>query len=115
MPNLRRLGRDAEDRAAQHLLEQGFTIVTRRYKAKHGEIDLVALEGEVLVFVEVKCRRSPSAWPEAAVDERKIERLAQAAAEYAARFECDNRPTRFDLVAVTPKEVRHYRDAFRPR
>lgn len=115
MPNFRHLGREAEDRAAEYLLEQGFTIVTRRYKARRGEIDLVALDGDVLVFVEVKCRRGPSDSPEAAIDEAKVNRLAEAAAEYAARFDCERRAARFDLIAVTPDALRHYRDAFRPR
>ena len=46
MPNLRQLGAEAEDRAATYLLGLGYTLVTRRFKAAHGEIDLVALDGE---------------------------------------------------------------------
>jgi len=115
MPNLAKLGHEAEDRAAQYLLDKGYTIVTRRYKAKHGEIDIVALDGELLVFVEVKYRRGNSSWPEAAVDDAKIERLAKAALEYATAFGCLGMPTRFDLIAVTPNSMRHHPDAFRPR
>lgn len=115
MPNLRRLGREAEDRAAQHLIDKGYTIVTRRFKARQGEIDIVALDGDILVFVEVKYRKDKGASPEAAVDELKIDRIAAAAAEYASRFDCSNRCTRFDLIAVTPGTIRHHEDAFRPR
>ncbi|MBI3721608.1 MAG: YraN family protein, partial [Fimbriimonas ginsengisoli] len=102
MPDLRRLGREAEDRAAAFLLEQGLTLVTRRYTARGGEIDLIALDGETLVFVEVKSR-GPRGSPEEAIDDRKAARLSAAADAYMAAMHERDRPIRFDLVAITPE------------
>jgi len=115
VPNLRRLGSDAEDQAAEYLLEKGYTIVTRRYQTKHGEIDIVALDGDMLVFVEVKYRNQADAFPETAVDGTKTDRLAKTAERYAIEFGCLDKQTRFDVIAVTPRAIRHHIDAFRPR
>jgi putative endonuclease len=51
MSSLRRLGQDAEDRAADFLIAKGLTVVTRRFTVRQGEIDLVALDGDEIVFV----------------------------------------------------------------
>lgn len=115
MPNLRRVGRDAEDLAAEYLLDKGYTLVTRRYQTKHGEIDIVALDGDILVFVEVKFRKQPDSFPETAVDTVKTNHLAKTAECYAVEFGCLGKQTRFDLIAVTPRAIRHHIDAFRPR
>jgi putative endonuclease len=115
MPDFRGVGREAEDRVADFLVAKGYTIVTRRFKAKHGEIDLVALDGDLLVFVEVKWRRDADARPEDAVDERKAMHLAAAAAEYLREVGEPNRPFRCDIVAATPLGMRHYEDALRSR
>jgi putative endonuclease len=52
------LGRSGEDRAAKHLASRGYTILERNYTAPQGELDLIALDGDTLVFVEVKTRTS---------------------------------------------------------
>ena len=114
MPSVRRLGADAEDRAADFLIEKGFTIITRRYKARHGEIDLVALDGDVLVVVEVKERTKPGYVPEESVSVMKAQRLGLAAAEYVRKNGALDREIRFDLVCFDPGGVRHHVDAFRP-
>lgn len=115
MPNLRRVGQEAEDRAARYLLEQGYTIVTRRFKGVHGEIDLVALDGEVLVVVEVKFVRSSFRKAESGLDDRKVERLAAVTDEYLHKFSLHERRLRYDLIAIDADGLRHHVDAFRPR
>lgn len=112
MPSARRLGSHEEDEAARYLAREGFTIVRRRAKMRSGEIDIVALDGETLVFVEVKSRAGGDA--EAAIDRAKAHRLALAAAEYVVANEVSDRPSRFDLIAISPEGFRHYRDIFRP-
>ena len=114
MPNLRRIGAEAEDRAADFLLGLGYTIVTRRFKSSRGEIDIVALDGDTLVFVEVKFRRTPGAIPEEAVDAKKIAYFVQATDEYLHKSDMRDSPVRFDMIAVTPTDLRHHIDAFRP-
>jgi putative endonuclease len=112
-----RLGRRGERMAARYLRRRGYRIVARNYRAAGGEIDLVAMEGETLVFVEVKLRRSTAAGtPEEAVDARKQERLQRAAAAFAARMRAAAHPLRFDIVAITETSGRSrielFKDAF---
>jgi putative endonuclease len=87
--------------------------VTRRYKARHGEIDLVALDGDVLVFVEVKERRARGYVPEEGVGARKASRLAAAAREYLTAMGEREREFRFDVIAIDADGLRHHRDVFR--
>lgn len=113
MPDFRSLGREAEDKAAAYLLSIGYTPVTRRYTVKGGEIDLVVLDGETLVFVEVKQRDGRGLTPEESVDRKKTERLAVAAEAYMLAMG-ETRDIRFDLVAIDPRGLRHHKDFFRP-
>ncbi len=112
MPHARVLGKEAEDRAARYLIERGYTIVTRRYKARHGEIDLIALDGDTLVFVEVKMRRSRFQTPEEAISVVKIERLQRAASEYLISTDAVGTKLRYDVVAIDPDGLRHYLGVF---
>ena len=113
MPDVRRIGSDAEDRAANYLIEQGFTIVTRRWSTRGGELDLVALDGETLVFVEVKQRSGRWSSPEEAISEVKIQRFLIAVARYALDTDQLDRASRYDVIAIDDKGLRHYEDAFR--
>jgi putative endonuclease len=112
-----RLGRRGERMAERYLRRSGYRIVARNFRAPGGEIDLVAMEGETLVFVEVKMRRSLAAGaPEEAVDARKEQRLRRAASAFAARMRAGARPMRFDIVAINASEGRPrielFKDAF---
>ena len=92
----------AGERAAEEVLAAaGLTVVARRFRCRRGEIDLVAWEGPVLVFVEVKRRASVShGTPAESVDARKRARLARAAAVWLARYDREPPPCRFDVVEV---------------
>ncbi len=114
---LNRLLGDAGERAAiQHLRGQGFRIITRNYRNAAGEIDFIAREGEILVFVEVKTRRSGQ--PVEAVNLEKQRRLARAALVFLRRYRLLDHRWRFDVVAVVwPDDrrapaIEHYRNAF---
>lgn len=113
MPHVRRVGLDAEDAAAEYLAAQGFTLLTRRFKASGGEIDLVALEGDTLVFVEVKLRRRSD--PLDAIDARKRQSMFEAAEIYLSRYDGPSCEVRFDVVTMTPDGPTLFRDAFQPR
>jgi putative endonuclease len=113
VPNFRGVGRAAEDRAAEYLIERGFTIVTRRYKTRRGEIDLIALDGDVLVFVEVKERRAPGHVPEESISRRKIATLVDAANTYLVAMGEPDREARFDVIAIDRQGLRHHVDVFR--
>jgi len=111
MGDRQRLGRTAEDQAAEYLLGLGYSLVTRRFRVKGGEIDLVALDGDVVVFVEVKVRYAPGYLPEEAIGETKVVRWQRTAEEYMRRLE-DDRPYRFDVIAIDGNGLRHHRHIF---
>jgi putative endonuclease len=115
MPHPRRIGAEAEERAARHLLENGYVLVKRNYVGCDSEIDLIALDGDCLVFVEVRYRRR-GAWesPEESVSISKQRRLWKAAEQYLAEVVGKEISARFDVIALTENDLRHHKDAFRP-
>lgn len=108
----RRLGADAEDRAADYLLSLGYTLLKRRYKARRGEIDVVALDGDTIVFVEVKHRTTGLIEPEATITATKRTRLAAAARQYLEEEATPDFYARHDLVAIDNDGLRHYQNVF---
>jgi len=113
------LGRRGEEAASRHLEGLGWTILERRHRTRFGEIDLVAEDGDVLVFVEVRSRRSRSCGsPEESVSAAKQRRLELLARSFLAGRGIRGRSCRFDVIAVEEypggqMELRHLRDAFR--
>ncbi|MDH3359496.1 MAG: YraN family protein [Desulfobulbaceae bacterium] len=95
------LGRQGEEVACQHLRKLGYRILCCNYRRRQGEIDIVAEDGVVLVFVEVKTR-SGSAFgdPLEAVTSRKRNQIAKTALQYLAENDCHGRSSRFDVVGV---------------
>ena len=112
------LGRQGEDLAVQALKKKDYRILARRERSRLGEIDIVARDGKVLVFVEVKTRRGHRfGTPLEAVDHRKQKKLTRLALAYAARRGWSESPIRFDVVGVEflPDQrprVRIYQNAF---
>lgn len=95
------LGILGETLACAELCRRGYSILARRYRTRFGEIDIVARDGDVTVFVEVKARHgndfgdgaeSVTAW--------KQRRIAKMAVDFLARHRLHDRPCRFDVVAV---------------
>ena len=114
----RLLGQAGESAAENYLRRKGYGIVARNLRSSVGELDLVAEDGQVLVFVEVKARRTGVFGGAIhAVHQRKQEKLIQLAAQYLARHHIKDRPCRFDVVllqgtdAVDPR-IEHIQNAF---
>ncbi len=116
-----RIGRRGERTARRFLRwRKGYRIVERNWRLpRFGELDIVALDGQVLVFVEVKTRRADAlAIPEDAITPDKQQRLRRLAQAFTTQYGLGHLPCRFDVVAVTvrswprPGRVMHYRDAF---
>lgn len=96
-----RLGHDGEEIAGEFLVKSGYVIVTRNYRCKLGEIDIIARDGEFLVFIEVKTRTGSSCGsPAAAVTVRKQRQISKAAQCYLAEHRLFEAPARFDVVAI---------------
>ncbi|MCC7085817.1 MAG: YraN family protein [Pirellulales bacterium] len=90
------------ERAAERLLKRkGYKIVARGQRLRGGELDLVAVDGRTVVFVEVKTRRTSIAGtPAEAVDARKQQRMTRAATIFLNRHSLEDYSSRFDVVAV---------------
>ncbi len=101
-PNHRRqLGQWGENLAASHLEAQGYRIVERNWRCSLGEIDIVAQEGDVLVFAEVKTRQSQNfGTPEESITRRKSQRLIDLGVQYCADHDLEDVEWRIDLVAI---------------
>jgi putative endonuclease len=112
-------GQQGENLACAELERRGYAILARRYRTSHGELDIVARQGDYLVFVEVKARDGSSfGEPEEAVTAQKQQRIVWMATDYLARLGGPEVACRFDVVGVdastTPPAIVVIQDAFRP-
>lgn len=115
------LGERGEEAAARFLERLGYTVVARSQRTKLSEIDLIAVEGETIVFVEVKTRASDDrSAPSEAVDRDKQRRLARAAMVYLKRHNLLEYAARFDVISIvwpagsSAPEIEHIPSAFEP-
>ena len=119
MPSARDdLGRRGEDEAARYLASLGYRIVGRRERVLRGDIDIVALDGRTVVFVEVRSRSDTAhGHPAETVGFVKQRRIADLANAYIRRHRLEDCSVRIDVVAVTfaaggKPVVEHYQNAF---
>jgi putative endonuclease len=111
------VGRDGERRAVELLRKNGYTILARNYRCRSGEIDIVASHEGEIVFVEVKARGTDEKGTALdAITPAKRRRIARVAEAFLAERGLDERPCRFDVVAIAvhPEESggQIVRDAF---
>jgi putative endonuclease len=113
------LGRRGERTAVKFLKRNRYKILHRGYRILGGELDIVAVDGRTIVFVEVKTRASHDAGhPAEAVDSHKQRQLTQLALAYLRRYQLQNYPARFDVVAITwpagnaRPTIEHFKNAF---
>lgn len=112
--NKRSIGKEFEQRAVDFLQDKGYLILERNYQCKFGEIDIIALDREYLVFVEVKYRKNrESGYPEEAVNYQKQRKISKTAGYYCLQKNIlENVCCRFDVIAIDAGEIRHYENAF---
>ena len=113
------LGRAGEDEAAAFLKKKGYVLAARNYRAKVGEIDIIAWQdAQTLVFVEVKTRQGCLfGTPAQAVDAHKRKKIILTATQYLRQRRLGDCFCRFDVIEVyampaAPWRVRHYEGAF---
>jgi putative endonuclease len=95
------LGKIGEELACRELVSRGYAISAKRYRTRHGEIDIVAEDGATVVFVEVKMKSSAECGTAAeSVTRWKQRRVVRMAIDYIARHNLHDRPIRFDVVAI---------------
>ena len=110
-------GRWGEDRAVTHLRRLGYHIVDRNWRSGErevtGELDIVAEDGDTVVFCEVKARRSNGfGGAAAAVGEAKQQRIRELAASWLRGRAGDGRPVRFDVITIEGVALTHFESAF---
>lgn len=111
--NRRKTGSEYEHKAGEYLKEQGYEILEYNFRCRTGEIDIIARDGEYLVFCEVKYRSDPrSGHPAEAVDRKKQQAISKCALYYLARHGLTEEACRFDVVSFEGDKVTLYTDAF---
>lgn len=111
-------GQEGEATAERYLRRKGYRIVAKNLRSTLGELDLIAEDGSVLVFIEVKARRTQDFGGAVyAVHRQKQERLIRLAAQYLARHHLTNRTCRFDVVLLqgtdsNAPQIEHIENAF---
>lgn len=125
MNNTRQTGRQGENAACNWLIQNGYTIVTRNYTSRHGEIDIIAEDEQYIVFVEVKFKNdSPHlkkyGRPVLAVNKQKQMHILSAARSYLKKYKPTKKP-RIDVIEIIGKNendgfvslnIKHYKNAF---
>ena len=112
------LGRRGEDAAARFLYRHGYEILERNWTCAAGEADIIARDGDWVVFVEVKTRTSiDKGFPSEAVDRRKRSKYEKIAALFLAQYDVVDVPVRFDVVSLVVVAenramLRHHINAF---
>ena len=96
------LGKLGEDLALKKVTGLGYKCITRNYRCPLGEVDLIARDGDCLVFLEIKTRRNKSlGYAKEAINARKKRQLSKVALAYMKANNCCDVKSRFDVVAVT--------------
>lgn len=112
------LGKKGEDKAGQYLVANGYEILEHNYQYGKGEIDIICRKDDLLIFVEVKTRKT-NAWgyPEMAVTKKKASLMMRTAYAYMEKVNHEWE-IRFDIIAITMhkegEELKHFEDAFVP-
>jgi putative endonuclease len=95
------LGESGENLAVRELSARGYAILARRYRTRHGEIDIVAEHEGTIVFIEVRAKATAEFGHAAeSVTDAKQRKVTAMAVDYLARHRIANRPCRFDVVAI---------------
>jgi putative endonuclease len=98
-------GNRAEKLAEQFLKNTGMNIVARQYKTKIGEIDLIARDGDEIVFVEVKARRSSTfGYPEESVTQAKLKKITLVSQQYLKDKQIEDILYRIDVIAIEMRQ-----------
>lgn len=111
--NKRKIGAQHEQKAGAYLEEKGYEILEFNYRCRQGEIDIIAKDGEYLVFCEVKYRSGLGAgYPAEAVDYKKQRTISRCALFYLTKQKLLDAPCRFDVISMSGNQIEHIENAF---
>lgn len=97
----RALGQQGEALAVKYLQKEGYRIIERNYRTRYGELDIICLKKDILVFVEVKTRRSEKyGAAEEALTTVKIEHIRKVALHYLSTHQNKSKEIRFDVITI---------------
>lgn len=112
--NKRIIGSEYERAAAVYLQKQGYEIIEHNFFSRYGEIDIIAKDGEYLVFIEVKYRKNDKyGMPQEAVSATKRRRIISSSRYYCIKNEIpQDYPVRYDVVAILGEDIEVIKNAF---
>lgn len=111
--NTREIGSIFEKQAGEYLQMKGYSIIEYNFRSKIGEIDIVAMDGEVLVFCEVKYRSdNRKGTPFEAVTIHKQKKICKTALYYITKHQITNISCRFDVIGITGNKIELVKNAF---
>ena len=111
--NKRLTGTKYEHLAGKFLESEGFEIISYNYHGPHGEIDIIALDGDYIVFCEVKYRKKGHRYDSLrAVDKKKQQRIISCARFYLLKNKLKDVPCRFDVIGIEGNKIIHIKNAF---
>lgn len=106
-------GRDGENTACEYILKRNFEIVENNYRSPFGEIDIIAKDGEYIVFIEVKFRNDLShGYPREAVGKGKQKNIIKTAEYYISENNIQNTDFRFDVIEILGHNIEYIENAF---
>lgn len=111
--NKRAIGNSYEQMAGAYLEKQGYQIITYNYYCRQGEIDIIAKDGEYIVFCEVKYRRTnKNGNPLEAVNRKKQQVISKCAMFYLTTHGLIDHPCRFDVIGILDEKIQLVKNAF---
>ncbi len=113
--NKRKLGKDSEEMAVQYLNEKGYRILAVNFQNRIAEIDIIAQQGDIMCFIEVKARRSMKyGLPREAITPSKIRKIIKGAQSYINYKGIRNTQFRFDVIEIFLQDnsINHIENAF---
>ncbi|MGL4363164.1 MAG: YraN family protein [Cellulosilyticaceae bacterium] len=111
--NNRETGKHYEQKAMQYLEEKGYNILETNFRTRFGEIDIIARDGNIIVFIEIKYRRtSRCGYPRESVTKQKQQKIRQVASFYLVQKKSYEKPLRFDVIEYLGEDITHIQNAF---
>ncbi len=113
---MNKLGKEGEDIAVEYFRKNGFRIIEKNYRTVFGEIDIIAKDKDIIVFIEVKTRADKTfGYPFEAVNQKKREKIRKVALSFMKKYKKEF-PARFDVLSIYTEngkeQIEHIKDAF---